>query len=228
MTFQLNKFQAYGIEPSEPVTKRWRQFAILTIAAANTDTALDIGTNAGTFWTAAIADTTYGATVATPALAALKDIQLRAESFTDVESSELLSRGNANSPPNITQLTSAAYAGGSATPTLTVTGLLTTDVILAATQQIANGNSLPLLAYGTPGSGTLAVTYSADPGASGKVRVAILRTAAAASVAGQYSVAIANLRPNITWVSGDAPTAYDIVMSWTLNPAQEPIELYVP
>src|SRR5271165_4646613 len=96
MAFSLQKFQAYGIEPQEPVFKRYVQRAVLSIVALNTDTALDIASitagSLGTFWTAAIADATYGLTVATPAAQAIRDIVTKAESFNWASGQELWTR----------------------------------------------------------------------------------------------------------------------------------------
>ncbi len=72
-----------------------------------------------------------------------------------------------------------SVAAGSATPSITVAGLATsaTDTILAVTQDAKGANSLPLLGYNTQAAGTLVGVYSADPGASGTVKVTVLRTA---------------------------------------------------
>lgn len=167
---------------------------------------------------------------------------------------------SATGRPTITALTSAAYGGGSATPTLTVTGLLTTDTILGATQILKNQNSLPLIgAAGTCATnGQYAVTYSADPGTTGTVRVMISRTAttdtyvpvswgtqatdaltvtygadpgAGAKVivsltrtstavpTGNYQIAMDGtngLLPNLLFLSGNAPTAFDLMLEWEL------------
>jgi hypothetical protein len=32
----------------------------------------------------------------------------------------------------------------------------------------------------------------------------------------------------VSFFSTDAPTAYDVILSWILTPAMEPVELYVP
>ena len=65
--------------------------------------------------------------------------------------------------------------GGSATPTAAVTGLLTTDTILAVDQLVANANSLPLIgrAATCAVSGQLILTYSADTGGSGTISVLV-------------------------------------------------------
>lgn len=73
------------------------------------------------------------------------------------------------------KLESTAGAGGSATPTAVVTGLLTTDVILAVSQEVQGANHLPLLGFNTQAAGALGLVYSADPGAGNIVRVAIFR-----------------------------------------------------
>lgn len=70
-------------------------------------------------------------------------------------------------------LTSNASTGGSATESLTVTGLLTTDTILSVSQSAAGANSTAVIAYGSPGSGTLSVSWTADPGAGAVVKVLV-------------------------------------------------------
>lgn len=44
--------KAYGVERSEPVTKRFKQVFVLPFTATASDVALDIGSLSGTFWTA--------------------------------------------------------------------------------------------------------------------------------------------------------------------------------
>src|SRR5690606_40934822 len=52
---------------------------------------------------------------------------------------------------------------------LTVTGLLTTDVILAVSQSVPGANDLPLLGFAMGGNADeLDATWSADPGAGAR------------------------------------------------------------
>jgi len=44
----------------------------------------------------------------------------------------------------------------------------------------------------------------------------------AAAAAGVYTVAIANIAPNITFDTADAPTAYTVCLSWKLKPQTYP------
>ena len=60
MTFALTKAEFRSVAHQNPSLKRGIQEVLLTITAANTDTALDVGNASGTFWTAAVADATYG------------------------------------------------------------------------------------------------------------------------------------------------------------------------
>ncbi len=60
MAFALTKFKADGIRHSGPTRSHGEQIAIFSITAADTDTDLDISDSDGTFWTEALADTTYG------------------------------------------------------------------------------------------------------------------------------------------------------------------------
>lgn len=68
---------------------------------------------------------------------------------------------------------SNASTGGSATESLTVTGLEATDTILSVSQKTAGANSTAQIAYGSPGAGTLSVTWTGDPGAGSIIRVLV-------------------------------------------------------
>jgi len=71
---------------------------------------------------------------------------------------------------------STASAGGSATESMTFTGLLATDTILALTQRVAGaGAGDSLSAYAAQINDGLDVTWEADPGAGAIVRLALLR-----------------------------------------------------
>lgn len=227
MTFALTKVTAYGIEASEPLQKRFKQVLILEGTAAATNVSYDFGTYAGTYWTA-VGSTAPGIS----ALKAVKDIQIKAKSFETATGVGLSGRIQSSaSSTRVLALTSAAYAGGSATPTLTVTGLLTTDTILGATQIAKNANSLPLIGA----NATCAVNdqypviYSADPGATGTVRVIFTRSASNTVLANQYQLSMDGtntLIPNILFLSGDAPTIYKFALEWFLNDNETPEELY--
>ncbi len=227
MTFALTKVTAYGIEASEPLQKRFLQALVLEGTAANTNVAYDFGTYAGTYWTA-VGSTAPGIS----ALKAIKDIQVKAKAFISASGVGLSGRSQlAATDPKVLALTSAVYAGGSATPTLAVTGLKTTDTILGAQQVAANAASLPLI--GTAAACTVAdqygVTYSADPTGSGTVKVSFLRSTGNTVTTGTYQLAMDGtntLLPNILFLSGDAPLAYKIVLLWVLNDQEIPEELY--
>lgn len=70
---------------------------------------------------------------------------------------------------------SSAGAGGAASATLTVTGLLATDTVLAVSQKTAGANSLPLLGWTTVANNALTVQWSADPGAGSVVVISVKR-----------------------------------------------------
>lgn len=78
MTFALTKVRAYGVEAEEPRNKRYRQFLVLDITAANTDVDLDIGEHVsgslGTFWNAV-----DGSEPGDTGLKAIRDIVKRAD-----------------------------------------------------------------------------------------------------------------------------------------------------
>lgn len=75
----------------------------------------------------------------------------------------------------ILMFTSAAGAGGGASAALTMTGLKSTDTVLAVSQKTAGANSLPLLGWTTVANDALTVQWSADPGAGSVVVVTVKR-----------------------------------------------------
>ncbi len=226
MTFALTYVKAYGIEASEPLQKRFKQCLELKGTAANTDVAYDFGTYAGTFWTA-VGSTEPGLT----ALNAIKGIQTIAKIFLSAQGTGLNGYLQTDASVAVVQaLTSAAYGGGSATPTLTVTGLKTTDTILGAQQVAKNSNNLPLIGS----NATCAVNdqypviYSADPGTTGTVKVIFSRAATNAVQTGTFQLsmdATNTLLPDILFLSGNAPTAFDIMLTWELQDQVVPIEV---
>ncbi len=60
MAFALTKFKAYGLRAEGAVRPHVQQVMSFTFTAAATDIVYDLGTTAGTFWTSAVANTTYG------------------------------------------------------------------------------------------------------------------------------------------------------------------------
>lgn len=74
MAFALTAYKAWGIETSKVVTPEFIQFLEITFTAANTDTAMDFGETAGTFWTAV-----GTGTIPAAAKAALLDICSKAD-----------------------------------------------------------------------------------------------------------------------------------------------------
>lgn len=226
MTLALTKVVAKGIEVEEALNKKYKQILMISYTAANTDATIDIGNYSGTFWTA-VGATEPGAT----ALAAIKDIQRRAEQFFGVGSNALAGKQKVDpTATGVVKLT-GTVPNGSATPTAAVTGLVTTDTILHATQQTANANSLPLIgqANACAVNAQLALVYSADPGASGTINVSVIRTASSTTVeAGQYKIVMNStntMLPDISFASGDAPTSSVLVLEWMLKDAHEPVEV---
>jgi len=65
--------------------------------------------------------------------------------------------------------------GGNATESLTFTGMLGTDTILALTGKTAGANAVAVQAFGAPGADALSVTFTGDPGAGAVVRALVLR-----------------------------------------------------
>ena len=77
--------------------------------------------------------------------------------------------------PVIKVFTSSASAGGGATEAMVLTGLLSTDTILAVSQSVPGANSLPLLGYNTLANDALTAVWSADPGANAVIKVVVMR-----------------------------------------------------
>lgn len=224
MTLAVTAVACQGIEVEEAVNKRYRQKMILSITGANTDFTWDLGTYAGTFWTA-----TSGSTPGAAALLAIKDIQTRAKSFRGIGATGLQPRVQADASQSSVVVIAGTVGGGAATGTATVTGLVAaTDTILAVTQDVKGANSLPLLGYNTPANNALGYVYSADPGANGTIKVTVLRTGVTTVQAGTYQLAMdaTNTQlPNLLFVTGDAPTACDLILEWDLKAGEEPVEL---
>lgn len=230
MAFALTAFVADGQEMDEAVTRRFRQRAVFTITAANTDVDLDIGDYTGTFWTAV-----GGTAPGTGALKAIKDIQTRAKSYYWTGGTGLAGKTpTGSSAPAIVKLT-GTVAGGAASETVTVTGLATsaTDTILAVTQGAPNGTATVAVAgYDTQAANSLKVYFAANPGAAGVVNVVVARASASVTPGvGQYVLVLDSTNtqiPNITFASGSAPTAYTIVIEWELAQDQQPVQYIYP
>jgi hypothetical protein len=228
MAFALTSIKAYGVEAEEPLNKDYRQFLEMNITGLATDIDLDIGDyTGGTFWTA-IGTTSDQAKAL---LLALKAIQIKAKSFNGVSGLGLGAK-SAISGPGVLTLDSGASAGGAATETLTVTGILTTDTLQAVTQFQKGANGTALIDWGGA-SGEVAVAnqlpveWTANPGAGAKVRVVFSRTVATPG-AGQYIVTLDGTNtfiPNLLFASGDAPLVYSIVIEWTLKSNEIPVQV---
>lgn len=96
--FALTKFRTWGVDIAGPSGKRGLQHATLTITAALTDVALDIGTDGGTFWTQAFANNVYGQ-LARKAFDILNRIETNAEALWDVRTAQLLDRVQVGAAP---------------------------------------------------------------------------------------------------------------------------------
>lgn len=71
--------------------------------------------------------------------------------------------------------TSSAGAGGAASAALTVTGLLSTDTVLAVTQKTPGANNLALIGYSTLVNNGITAIWAADPGAGAVITVCVKR-----------------------------------------------------
>ncbi len=228
MTFAITKVQCYGIEAEEALNKRYRQYMVLTITAANTDVALDLGTNQtgslGTFWTAA-----GSGTPGAGALLSIQDIVTRADYFDNL-GGNFMDRAQVDAASTlVTALNSSASTGGGTSETLVLTGAVTSDVVLGATIS-TKGATATYLAQAPSSiatSGVYPVVFGADPGINAIVRVAIKRAAGTTAVeAGTYQVSYANKTPNILFATTDAPTSYAVVLRWILQAQAAPVEYY--
>ncbi len=91
MAFALTRLRAWGDKIQTATALRGTQVVELSITGANTDTDADIGDDTGTFWTDALADTTYG-DVAAAAQTQLQAIVANALQLLAVNSEVLLGR----------------------------------------------------------------------------------------------------------------------------------------
>lgn len=85
------------------------------------------------------------------------------------------------------------------------------------------------VSWGTQVTNGLTVTYGANPGAGAKVRVTVSRAAVTTVQAGTYQLTMdaTNVNiPDILFLSGDAPTAFKMVLQWSLKDGEAPIEAY--
>jgi len=229
MAFALTSAQFYGVENDEAITNQFTQHARFVITAANTDVDFDFGDLVGGNAWSEMDNTTRGA----QALAALKDLCLsRMQNFVSLTGKGIVQYAQADAAiPQVVVINSAAAGGGSATEAYTVTGLLTTDTILAVTQFVDGaGAAVGILSYGNASGNAaadnaLSVVYNADPGAGAKVKVAVLRSGVTTVQAGTYQLSLdADGLPNYLFLSGDAPTAYDITLTCQLKEGMNPIE----
>ena len=91
MAFALTSYRARGLQIAGAQPDRAIQQVVMTITGAVTDVALDIGTDAGTFWVAAVADATYG-TLATSAKENLLNIVAVSQALAGLFVPELVGR----------------------------------------------------------------------------------------------------------------------------------------
>lgn len=223
MAFAITKVQAYGQEAEEPVNKRYRQFLMLDITAANTDVDLDLGDNQagalGTFW-----DAVDGTDIGANSLKVIQDIVTRAEAFDRWGGQALLGlqQGDVS---GITTYDSDASAGGNATEALVVTGIAVGDTVLAYSKVASGANNEPLVALGAVAANQVTVSFAGDPGAGATVRFLVQKASGSVTPgAGQFTVTFANKTPNFLFSSGDAPTSYQVTLEWVLQPQTYPVE----
>ena len=217
MSLQLTAVEAFGQEVDEPGTSRFQQTLILYTAGLNTDTAYDFGNLSGTFWTQALADSTYG-TIAATALKVLQTIIPLIKNYKDTYGPTLAAK--TPSSGGVTTIAGSVAATGSPA-VITATGLLSTDKILAVTQVSPGANNLPLLGYSGQANNTLNGLYSGAVGAGATVLIEVSRAGSGAVAAGGSVIGVqANNVPSLTFASGDAPTSAVIFIEWDLKPGK--------
>lgn len=79
---------------------------------------------------------------------------------------------------NIQVYSSSATVGGSATETITVTGLAAADTIIGVSMKTKGANAVSVAGNTTQAANALTVVFTADPGAAAIVRVTVLKAAA--------------------------------------------------
>lgn len=219
MTFAITGYKAYGVEGEEPISSKcYQQFLTLNITAANTDTDMDIGDYVagalGTFWTAAD-DSDEGLA----ALKLIRQICARAASFQGVAGLSAYAQQAAAGA--IAYYDSAAATGGAASEALTVTGLAAADTILSITPRVTSG--FGVIAFNTQVLNGVTVVCQGNITASAVFRVAVLKAASGSPQAGGYTLSVANLAPNLAFVSGSAPTSIALTLSWELQTGVAPL-----
>lgn len=124
MAFALTKLRTWGDKIQSATALRGTQVVELSITQLDTDVDCDIGDATGTFWTAAVADATYG-DIATAALTQLLAIATQTLQILTVKSETLLPRLRDDSSPASTDyslginnhLPNIGFASGSAPTT---------------------------------------------------------------------------------------------------------------
>lgn len=214
MAFDITSCRVYPLEVEEPLRKTFPHVCELAVTAANSDTSLDLAT----------------ASASDSDAAALKTFLSRIDAFfAPAYVPGLVAVDGSN---QIIKYDSAASAGGGATETLTVTGVLAADEILAVTQRTKGANSVALVAWTDTGrsNNQLAVEWTGNPGAGAVLRVLTRKAAAqAAPQAGQFIWNASTLSaPTLTFVGGTStPTAFKIYLLGRIKPNMAPI-YYAP
>ena len=91
MAWQCISAHANAVESQKAVSPYYQQTLEIVINGANSDVTLDLNNASGTFWTAALADGTYGA-VAAQILALLQQIEMGAAAYLRTEGNFTLYR----------------------------------------------------------------------------------------------------------------------------------------
>lgn len=136
MAFALTGYEALPVQTGGAQPRRAFQQVILHATGTTADVDLDIGADAGTFWTAAIANTTYG-TMASNALISLQNVIAQAGGLRSVYCPQIDAAGErTGGSAGVVSFLSDASVGGAAAEVYAVPGLLATDTILGVTQEV--------------------------------------------------------------------------------------------
>lgn len=127
MSFAVVKYKLDGIQYNGPTRQHCEQVVRVDITALNTDVAYDFSTSAGTFWTSAIADATYGAVATALRTFLLTNLQAKVDKLIGVflldEQARLQAAAAAGTSYTVSvasHLPNLTFASGSAPTALTL------------------------------------------------------------------------------------------------------------
>lgn len=208
MAVALTSVKVYPLETEQSMRDNFPHLAEISLTALASDTTVNLATLAA-------ADSTNG-----PYLTTLLQ---RADVITGYFFLES-ARAQNGAAANVKTFLSNASAGGAAAEAYTVTGLLSTDTVIAVTPQTATTNAAYIRSFGTLVTNGLTVTYNTDPGASGKVQVSVIRTGGVATGSDHVFSGTANA-PVFTFAGGTStPTVLTLVLGVKIKKDYPPVK----